>query len=239
MTDRIIGPDISFYQDDNATPLGVDFEKMRAGGAGFVIIRAGQNNWVDSDFKTNWANAKAAGLPRGCYWFYDSREDPKKQAELWVATLGGDLGELPLWCDFEDTYGGAFGGWRNWYNFIVRLQELLPNKEIGVYTGYYYWKEYTLGKAISIQSLNWFKQFPLWIANYKTNSPLVPLPWSEWTLWQYTDKGDGKSFGVESLNIDMNYFNGDGDAFRARFGLGEDDGSHGAVNRFVVRVKVV
>ena len=63
---NIIGPDISFYQDDNETPQGVDFVKMRT-VTDWVIIRAGQNTWIDPDFKTNWTNAKAAGLRRGSY----------------------------------------------------------------------------------------------------------------------------------------------------------------------------
>ena len=45
---------------------------------------------------------------------------------------------------------------------------------------------------------------------------MVPKPWAktEWLLWQFTDNGDGKIYGVESKNIDLNYFNGDIAAFR-------------------------
>jgi len=115
-----IGPDVSFYQDQPETPQHIDFVKMGK-TADFVIIRAGQNLWVDRDFKYNWAEAKKAGLPRGTYWFYDSRADPKRQAELWVESMGGDFGELPLFADFEDAYGGQYQGWRKWYDFLERL----------------------------------------------------------------------------------------------------------------------
>lgn len=215
-----IGPDVSFYQDDPQTPRGINFIKMRE-SAYYVIIRAGQNVWGDRDFKVNWREAKAAGLPRGSYWFYDSRIDPKVQAEKWVSMFdGGDFGELPLWGDFEDVYNGPFKGWKNWYNFLERVKELIPaGKEIGVYTGYYYWRENTVGVGIPNASLNYFKQYPLWIANYGTSSPLIPQPWTTWTLWQFTDNGDGTAYGVESLNIDLNYFNGDANALRQRFGL--------------------
>ncbi len=145
---NVIGPDVSFYQDDPQTPQGIDFVKMRRAGAGYIIIRAGQNLWGDRDFKANWRESKVAGMPRGSYWFYDSRADPKKQAELWVSQFDGDFGELPLWCDFEDNYGGSFKGWKNWYNFMERVKALLPNnKEIGVYTAYYYWLENMAGSA--------------------------------------------------------------------------------------------
>ncbi|GAB4399372.1 MAG: hypothetical protein OHK003_23490 [Anaerolineales bacterium] len=218
---NVIGPDVSFYQDDPQTPQGINFLKMRE-KAYYVIIRAGQNLWGDRDFKVNWRESKAAGLPRGSYWFYDSRVDPKLQAEKWVSMFDGDFGELPLWGDFEDNYNGPFKGWKNWYNFIERVRQLIPaNKEVGVYTGYYYWRENTVAAGIPTASLNYFKQYPLWIANYGVASPLVPAPWDTWTLWQFTDNGDGTIYGVESLNIDLNYFNGDLDAFRRRFNLSD------------------
>ncbi|WKZ34699.1 MAG: SH3 domain-containing protein [Anaerolineales bacterium] len=217
---NVIGTDVSFYQDDPQTPEGIDFIKMRS-AAGYVIIRAGQNLWADRDFKVNWREAKRAGLPRGSYWFYDSRVDPRKQAELWASLFAGDFGELPLFADFEDNYGGAFKGWRHWYTFLERIKELAPGREIGIYTAYYYWIENTTSAGIPNASLEYFKQYPLWIANYGVSKPLVPKPWTNWTFWQFTDKGDGRIYGVESLNIDLNHFNGDLTAFRTRFKLSD------------------
>lgn len=95
---NVLGPDVSFYQNDPNTPRGIDFVRMNQ-VADFVIVRAGQNQWIDPNFQDNWRNAKAAGLPRGSYWFYDSRADPRRQAELWVDTLNGELGELPFFAE--------------------------------------------------------------------------------------------------------------------------------------------
>ena len=219
---KTIGTDVSFWQDDPNTTHVIDFKRMLQGGAKFVIIRAGQNRWEDNEFKISWANAKQAGIPRGSYWFYDSRVSPKEQAELWMKIMNGDLGELPLWCDFEDRYGGAFGGWKHFYDFMEAVKSLAPNKEIGVYTNYYYWLEHTIASpaGISNASLNYFKQYPLWVAAYNNVGPNVPAPWDDWTFWQFTDNGDGDLYGVESGNIDLNYFNGDEETLRARFGLG-------------------
>ncbi|MDP1715376.1 MAG: SH3 domain-containing protein [Anaerolineales bacterium] len=217
---NVIGPDVSFYQDDPQTPQGIEFSKMRA-NAGYVVIRAGQNLWADRDFKLNWREAKLAGLPRGSYWFYDSRADPKQQADLWISLLNGDFGELPLFADFEDNYGGSFKGWKHWYTFIERLKELASGKEVAIYTAYYYWVENTLSARIPAASLDYFKQYPLWIANYGVTKPLFPKPWTDWTFWQFTSKGDGSLYGVESKNIDLNYFNGNLKAFRQRFGLSD------------------
>ncbi len=217
---KVIGPDVSFYQDDNTTPAGIDFIKMKT-QADFVIIRVGQNEWIDSDFHTNWAAAKKAGLPRGSYWFYDSRVEPKRQAELWRDALGDDLGELPLCVDLEEEYGGQYGDWRKWYAFIEYLKEFMPEKEIIIYTAYYYWVEHGPDASTQASSLEYFHQYPLWIANYDVAEPRVPAPWGkdEWLLWQYTVHGDGALFGVESGNLDLNYFNGTLEEFRARFNI--------------------
>ena len=217
-----IGPDVSFYQDDNDTPEGIDFHKMRE-RADFVIIRAGQNKWIDSDFQTNWKAARDAGLARGSYWFYDSRVEPQRQAELWRDALGDDQGELPLCADFEESYGGPYKGWKKWYGFLEYLKKFMPKKEIILYTGYYYWRENAPNANTEADSLEYFHQYPLWVARYKATEPLVPAPWKkdEWMLWQYTETGDGAAYGVESRGIDLNYFNGDAAAFRERFKLSD------------------
>lgn len=215
-----IGPDVSFYQDDNSTPMGVNFVTMKNAGASWVTIRAGQRYWIDEDFHTNWKNAQLAGIPRGNYWFYDSRSAPRGQAELWAYALDGDLGEMPLWCDFEDTYNGPYGSWKDWYDFIEAVKKFTNSYiDIGIYTAYYYWKERTAG--VPSANLEYFRQYPLWIANYNTDRPLVPAPWSadEWTLWQYTDHEDGYKYGVESREIDMSVFNGNLQEFYKRFNI--------------------
>ncbi len=202
-------PDISFWQDDPTTPQDINFQKMAQLTRG-VIIRAGQNLWEDIKFKASWRGAKQAGLLRGSYWFYDSRANPKRQAEKWAQVLGDDPGEMEMWCDFEERYGGQFQGWKHWFTFMERLKVLLPNKKLGVYTGYYYWLEFAAG-------VTYFSQYPLWIAAYNTDAPRIPPIWDDWTFWQFTDNGDGTLFGVESKNIDLNYFKGTEAEFLARY----------------------
>lgn len=213
---NLIGPDVSFYQDDPETPRGIDFARMRQ-QTPYVIIRAGQNEWIDPDFQTNWGGSKLAGLYRGSYWFYDSRSTPDSQARRWFEAMGGDLGELPLWVDLEETYGGQYQGYLNWKLFIAAVQRLVGAKEIGIYTNFYYFKDH--GPTDPTEKA-YFHQFPLWAANYGTMTPAVPAPWSanEWLFHQYTDSGPGATYGVESTRIDLNQFNGDAAAFAARFG---------------------
>ena len=67
-----------------------------------------------------------------------------------------------------------------------------------------FWKEY----GTKSEPAYW-TQFPLWLAHYTTASaPLMPAPWTMWTIWQFTAKGPGEAFGSEALSIDMNRFNG-------------------------------
>lgn len=212
---NLIGPDVSFYQDDPNTKVQIDFPKMKSAGASFVIIRAGQNTWVDTDFEYNWKQAGDAGLPRGAYFFYDSRVSPETQVNTWMKAMNGGIPECGAWMDFEDRYGGPHGKESHFREFAERVKDAFPTQvEVGVYTGPSYWKE-------RIKDFAYWHQYPLWIANYEVTKPGIPPPWTadEWTFWQYTDRGDGHKYGAESSRIDLNYFNGDEKKFADMFGL--------------------
>ena len=213
-------PDFSFWQDDPTTAEPINFEALRQKSRA-VILRAGQNTWKDKTFTTNYINAKAAGVLRGTYYFYDSRADPKRQAETWAKALGGDLGEMEHFADFEDNYGGPWRGWQHWYDFMENMKTMVPGIKLGVYTGYYYWRENTnyLTTGITNASLNYFGQYPLWLAWYNPSPPFIPAPWDKWLLWQYTDDYPSDGWGAESHEIDMNYFNGSEADFIARYGV--------------------
>ena len=100
-----LGCDVSFYQDNDTTPQKIDFAKMRAAGAEFVILRGGQNTWEDEDFRDYVAQAKGHFAAWGSYWFYDSRSSPASQARLWKSACGADIPKV-IFTDFEESYGG-------------------------------------------------------------------------------------------------------------------------------------
>lgn len=182
----------------------INFETLKNSGVVGVIMKCGQGLAVDPRFRENWKLAKSAGLRRGTYWFFDSRVEPDRQAAIWADALFGDLGELPHFGDYEERYGGNWGGVVNFQALMVEFQELtrLPDDRLGVYTGYFYWME--RGSAISFFSRYW-----LWIAWYSEDyKVLVPAPWREShvLLWQFTDQGDGNGMGVESKELDLNWF---------------------------------
>lgn len=190
--------DVSFWQGV------INFVVMKAAGLFGVIIRAGQNTWADIKFKINWALAKAAGLPRGSYFFYDSRVDPGRQAKLWADQLGDDLGELAHAADFEESYGGPFGKKEHFKAFLQEFQRLtgLPNDRIMIYTGFFWW-------LARVGDDPWFRRYSLWLASYgRMDQVRIPAPWTieDFLLWQYTAEGNGTAYGVGSREIDLNYY---------------------------------
>lgn len=224
----VSGPDVSFYQDNNSTPQQINFNQMRSAGADFVIIRAGQNEWTDPDFAFNWQAAKSAGLPRGSYWFYDSRVSPITQAKKFVTLLANDKPECGAWLDLEESYNGPYYGWNNWILCLSYLRLNLPR--VGIYTGPGYWAGYRQGLVkvpgrdvyqpkMTAETLSYFKSFELWIAHYNVISPAIPAPWTSAVFWQYGTPAVGIQYGCESIELDMNYFNGDMSTFRNYFDL--------------------
>jgi GH25 family lysozyme M1 (1,4-beta-N-acetylmuramidase) len=203
--------DVSFWQG------AINFLVMLAAGISGVIIRAGQGGWEDIKFLINWALAKAAGLPRGSYWFYDSRKAPREQALLWWSLIKDDPGELVHVADFEESYGGPYGTKAHFKEFLLIFQQLsgLPNDRIAIYTGFFWWVA-RVGNDI------FFKRYQLWLASYGAQSQArIPDPWDAGDLlfWQYTASGNGAAYGVSSREIDLNWYCCDQVAFGKRFPL--------------------
>lgn len=168
------------------------------------------------------ASRKRGWLARGSYWFYDSRADPKAQADLYRQTLGDDLGELPLVADYEENYNGAYKGWRNLYNFLERLKSTgakLSWDKVWIYTGYWYWMANSPQNDAA--ALNYFSHYKLWLAYYTINpaNVRIPKPWADKTVktWQWGTPTEGIERGVETTEIDMNKFTGTLDDFNTFF----------------------
>lgn len=218
--------DVSFYQTvmfeyENGKRIllptekqkHIDFNKMKE-KANAVIIKAGQRNYSDPAFEISWSNAKKAGLPRGSYWFCDKFDNPRNQARLYWSLMKNDLPEGILAADFEN---GSWLDLNNLYVFINELQQIsgLPNNKIAVYTNYYYFME-----ASQNAKREWFGNYPLWIASYTRDPKDVRIPpvWKESLIWQYGTPVIGLDSGVQSKEIDANWFNGDLEKFKTFFG---------------------
>ena len=204
-------PDCSFYQGV------INWDLMRQ-KTDAVIIRAGQNIWVDPQFARNYSEAKKRGMLRGVYYFYDDRKSPKEQADLLISLIKDDLPEMEVWADWEKSYGGAYGGIGNVVAFMQYIEQALPSVNIGIYTGYYWFKDHS-NAVTNASQYTYLKTKPLWLAWYSNNAAavLVPLPWTSLLLWQFGTPSVGASYGVQTVELDMNIPNMSDTDFYVRY----------------------
>jgi hypothetical protein len=171
---------------------------MAAKKPDFVIIRAGSIDnatgecYEDYQFENNVAGAKAAGIPWAFYWFFRPNHNAQKQAEYFGSLVDNkycpDI-EYDLWCDIE-VDGGA-----------DRVLEFCRRCADYAYTGIYTNPNTILYKLTGDKKP--LAAFPLWLADW-TPPANVPAPWTEYLIWQYAVKQDGKEYGCESAGLDHN-----------------------------------
>lgn len=172
----VAGIDVSYYQDAIAWP------RVRRAGIRYAFIRVSDGLTVrDPRFASYWRDARQAGLLRGAYQFFRPEQDPLAQADLLIAAIDRDPGELPPVIDVEAT-----GGKRadeiaiNVRIWVEHVRARLGVEPI-VYTGPDFWRTHVRSADLSRQ--------PLWLAHYTSECPTVPAPWQRWTFWQHTDRG--------------------------------------------------
>lgn len=88
----------------------VDFNKVKAAGYSFAMIRCGYGdmisypNQIDSRFEQSYRNAKAAGMNLGCYFYSYSTtvEGAKREAEGVLNVIKGKQFDYPIALDIEE-----------------------------------------------------------------------------------------------------------------------------------------
>ncbi len=196
----IPGIDVSYHQDK------IQWTKVRKDGVRFAFIRVSDGLTVeDPRFDENWAGAKQAHVLRGAYQFFRPEQSPTAQADLLIAAIARDGGELAPVIDVEATGGknpaqiaGAIKVW------IERVRTRLGVEPI-IYTSPEFWRE-RVGSAD-------FSRQTLWLAHYTAECPRVPAPWKAWTFWQYSKTG--RVSGIKG-DVDLNVFAGTIDDLRHR-----------------------
>lgn len=200
----ILGTDVSRWQDDPTTPQEIDFVKMKQAGADFTFIKASQATWTDIRFVSSWQASKEAGLLRGAYHYIDWKGTTAiQQADHFCNLLEvHGPGELPPVVDYEARFNAPGAGTARLFlkTFLERVGDRTGRTPI-IYTAPYYWLEFGSADA-------YWRKYALWIAHYYESVPTVPAPWARHHFHQFTDKGDGLAFGVESKQIDLNWWNG-------------------------------
>ena len=85
----------------------IEWQKVRAAGIDFAILRAGYGRLAsqkDDRFEENYAGAKAAGIPVGAYWYSYAMtpEEAEQEADVFLSVIKGKQFEMPVYFDLEE-----------------------------------------------------------------------------------------------------------------------------------------
>jgi GH25 family lysozyme M1 (1,4-beta-N-acetylmuramidase) len=199
---RTLGIDVSHW-----THI-VDWDKAKAAGIKFAIIKY-MDGILPTDYaEINYAGAVGAGLLVGSYQWLRSEISEGRQAKEYAAMLKNMPVDLPPAVDYEPSFRGKkydpdIG---NLYSMIVPLLSLVQ-RQLMLYTSPGFW-----GNHGSLNKL--YADCALWEAHYtwKQAPPSPILPWPRgYSIWQFTETGEGARFGVDRYGeraVDLNYFPG-------------------------------
>ena len=172
----------------------IDWNKVKADGIEFAILRAGFGRLEkqrDEKFEQNYAGAKAAGIPVGAYWYsYAMDEDEARlEADVFLKVIKGKQFEMPVYFDLEEKKQFDLG--KEKVSAIMRAF-LERVESAGYFTGLY-------GSASSLttHTADDIKtHYTIWLAHWvdKTNYS------GAYGIWQYSEKG--KVDGING-NVDL------------------------------------
>ena len=187
------GLDLSSYQ------LDVNFDKVKADGYSFVILRAGTGLGEDKNFDKYYRQATDAGLDVGCYFYSYSKnvEEVKKEAQNALKYIEGKAFSYPVFFDFEEpdllTYDRI--------NLNTEIINTFCNsiKREGYYPGVYM-SSSTHRDFVDNEFIDSY--WDVWIAEYGDYSGIDNNNFCyKFSMWQFSDKGNVN--GIET-NVDMN-----------------------------------
>jgi lysozyme len=204
--DKILGVDVSYWQTNAGATRPINFVKAKDSNVKFAFIRAHSGYKIDTRFVENWKSAKDAEILRGAYHYaiLDKTTFNGQITDL-VKALKSDSGELPIAVDLEKINNQSFLTRTNMIDYVKKFQIAIKeqlNKNIILYTNPDVLMNYL--KPIP----DWMLNIDLWIANYTTAEKPYIGQFANWKFWQYSNKGVGKDYGVDSASIDLNWFNG-------------------------------
>jgi lysozyme len=196
--DQAVGVDLSKWQG------AVDFAQIKAAGKTYVFVKVSQgSDGVDPDYQRNIDAARAAGLYVGSYHFYTTDHTAQSQFDNVVKHLDIKAGDLPLVVDIEVLSKNSLPDLAaELKTFLDLIEQKYSIKPI-IYSGENFANEYLKG----------FADYPLWLAEYTdAPAPKLPLDWSAWTFWQYSQSGS-----VPGVNgaVDLDRFNGTAEQIEA------------------------
>lgn len=171
----------------------IDFNKVKAEGYDFVIIRAGYGKSItqkDKLFEEHYAGARAAGLDIGVYWYsYAIKpEEAKLEALACLDVIKGKRFEYPIYFDLEEAKQLATGK-----NNCTALVEAFCSEvqKKGYYVGLYCSRSH-LQTHIKQEI---YDKYAIWCAEYNSKCNFT----SSYGMWQKSAYGqvDGINGNVD------------------------------------------
>ncbi|MFT9055376.1 MAG: GH25 family lysozyme [Ethanoligenens sp.] len=195
------GADVSAYQGT------IDWKRLSSQPIRFVFLKATEGaGFQDKQFARNWEQARQSGLVVGAYHFFNFDVPASEQAENFIRTVPVQAGALPPTVDVE-----FYGRFNQNHPAREKVRPMLDTLLTALEK--HYGKKpmlYCTESAYHAYLAGAYGQNPVWIRNVWFK-PSVP---TNWTFWQYTDKGrlDGTN-GTERF-VDLNVFCGGEQAFQ-------------------------
>ncbi len=155
----------------------IDWQKVKAAGVDFVIIRAGYGRELsqkDPMFEANYKGAKAAGLKVGAYWYSyaTTGEEAIKEAKTFLQVVKGKQFEFPLYFDIEEKNQMVSAN-----ILISAFCNVLENA--GYFAGFYMSRSH-IKNFVSTATR---ERYSLWVADWGAVQNM-PAP-----MWQRTESG--------------------------------------------------
>lgn len=198
------GIDVSTYQGV------IDWNKVKAAGIEYAIIRAGYGKYTkqkDDCFETNVKGAKAVGIKIGAYWFSYATDTATaiKEADAFAEVIKGIDFELPVFYDYE------YDSFRYAEDKGVNVDTALASDIVIAFLDRMKAKGFTVANYVNPDLIkNRFdsriNKYDSWVAHYKDNadtSKEYKIDGFNIIGWQYSSTG--KVSGIKG-NVDMNVF---------------------------------
>lgn len=211
--DSFVGIDISKWQGTN-----IDWNKVKADGVDFVIVRAGLRGYetgkpqTDATFDPNVKGAAKAGLNCGAYFFSQAvtEQEAEEEAEIMLQMVkdSGVSFTYPLFIDYEWSGAPNSSGRGDKISTAQRTKVVKAFcekiKAAGYYPGIYSGASW-LNNQLDMTQLS---AYDVWVAQYNKSSggsiavSSGPSQYKKpYKIWQYTS--EGKISGI-SGNVDRN-----------------------------------
>lgn len=210
----IKGLDVSRFQGE------VDWERVKAAGYQFAMLRAGYgDDSVDGQFRRNASECNRLGIPIGAYWFCyaASPENAAQEADSCIRTVSGYRLDYPVCYDIEQASADYVE--KQGVSFTPALAQNLVKSFCGrvesqgyfamFYSNRSFYDTY-LGAALA-------GRYAFWYARYTDT-----FDGTDCGIWQYTSTGSVPGI---SGNVDLDLAYVDYPSVIRRAGLNHLDGT--------------